>query len=172
MSPNDALTATSIDTFAGPLAVIVTSDEAVVGSGFGSVEQIAARLPADLSARGLRTRRDLGSVTAAVLAYSLGDLDALDTVPARQSGAPFTQEVWTVMRQIRPGSPWTYAELATKAGRPAAVRAVGNACARNLLAPFVPCHRVVLTSGGLGGYAYGLTVKERLLAHEARAGSA
>ena len=50
-----------------------------------------------------------------------------------------------------------------------AVRAVGNACARNLVAPFVPCHRVLRTDGTLGGYYYGLDVKRALLAHESAA---
>jgi len=72
------------------------------------------------------------------------------------------------MRQIPPGQTWSYAELAAKAGRPDASRAAGSACARNLVAPFVPCHRVVRSDGTLGGYYYGLPVKEWLLAHEGR----
>ena len=64
------------------------------------------------------------------------------------------------------GSTATYAELAAAAGSPAAVRAAGSACARNLLAPFVPCHRVLRTGGALGGYRYGLAVKDELLRHE------
>jgi methylated-DNA-[protein]-cysteine S-methyltransferase len=70
------------------------------------------------------------------------------------------------MRQIPPGETWSYAELAAKAGRPQAVRAAGQACARNLVAPFVPCHRVVRSGGSLGGYYYGLAVKRWLLDHE------
>jgi methylated-DNA-[protein]-cysteine S-methyltransferase len=48
------------------------------------------------------------------------------------------------------------------------VRAAGSACARNLVAPFVPCHRVLRSGGTLGGYYYGLDAKRVLLAHEAR----
>lgn len=155
-----------VHTPAGGLAVIADHG-VVVAAGFAPVELMAERLPADLRERGLRSRRDLGAITSAVRAYFAGDLAALDDVPIRQPGGEFTQEVWRVMREIPAGQPWTYAELATKAGRPAAVRAVGNACARNLLAPFVPCHRVIRTSGALGGYYYGLPVKEWLLAHEA-----
>ncbi len=70
------------------------------------------------------------------------------------------------MRDVEPGAPVTYAELAARADSPAASRAAGQACARNMVAPFVPCHRVVPTGGGVGGYAYGADVKERLLAHE------
>ena len=46
------------------------------------------------------------------------------------------------------------------------MRAAGQACARNKVAPFVPCHRILRTDGSLGGYAYGLPVKEALLVHE------
>ena len=64
----------------------------------------------------------------------------------------------------------TYTEYAAKAGRPLAVRAAAAACARNAAALFVPCHRVVRTDGGLGGFRWGLPVKRWLLAHEAGAG--
>ena len=60
-------------------------------------------------------------------------------------------------------------KAATKAGRPSATRAAGTACARNLVAPFVPCHRVVRSDGSLGGYYYGLDVKRWLLDLESRA---
>jgi methylated-DNA-[protein]-cysteine S-methyltransferase len=163
------LEATTLGTPAGGLSVIVAG-EVVVAAGFAPVDAMAARLSGpvagSLAGRGLRERRDLGSVSRAVLAYLAGDLAALDAVEVDQPGAGFTQEVWRLMREIPAGSTWTYAELATKAGRPAAVRAVGNACARNLVAPFVPCHRVLRTGGGLGGYYYGLPVKQWLLAHE------
>ena len=166
MTSTTDLDHSSIDTFAGPL-VVVTDAGVVVAAGFAPLTRIASMLPAGLAARGMRGRRDLGAVTAAVHAYLGGDLAALDAVPVRQQGGPFTQEVWRVMREIPAGQRWTYAELATMAGRPSAARAAGNACAGNQVAPFVPCHRVVRTSGGLGGYAYGLAVKERLLLHEA-----
>ena len=57
-------------------------------------------------------------------------------------------------------------EAAEKAGSPDAVRAAGSACARNLIAVVVPCHRIVKTGGALGNYAYGLKYKEWLLRHE------
>ena len=60
----------------------------------------------------------------------------------------------------------SYADLAARAGSPAAVRAAGSACARNLIAPIIPCHRVVKSGGALGNYAYGLSFKEELLRHE------
>jgi O-6-methylguanine DNA methyltransferase len=65
-------------------------------------------------------------------------------------------------RQIPRGSVVTYSELAAKLGNPLAARAVGNALHRNPVPLFVPCHRVVGVSG-LGGYAWGLDIKQKLL---------
>ena len=62
----------------------------------------------------------------------------------------------------------TYGELARPIGRPSAVRAVAQACGANPVALVVPCHRAVRTDGGLGGYAWGLPVKRKLLEIEKR----
>jgi methylated-DNA-[protein]-cysteine S-methyltransferase len=67
---------------------------------------------------------------------------------------------------VTAGDVVTYSEFAELAGRPAAVRAAASACARNAAALFVPCHRIVRTDGGLGGYRYGLEIKRWLRAHE------
>jgi methylated-DNA-[protein]-cysteine S-methyltransferase len=162
------LEAATVSTPTGQLSVITSADGVVVAAGFAAVAVMASRLSGDLAGAEPSKRRELGPVTRAVEQYLAGDLAALDAVVVSQPGGAFTQEVWRVMREIPAGSTWTYAELATKAGRPAAVRAVGNACARNLVAPFVPCHRVLRTGGALGGYYYGLPTKRWLLAHESR----
>ena len=68
---------------------------------------------------------------------------------------------------IPAGTTVSYGDLAELAGMPrSAARAAGGACARNLIAPIVPCHRVLPVSGGFGGYLYGTDVKEWLLRHE------
>jgi methylated-DNA-[protein]-cysteine S-methyltransferase len=159
------LQATEVETPVGPLA-IVTDAGTVVASGFTTIEDQVGRLGTALRRRGVVRTDDLGAVTDAVRAYFAGDVDALDPVPVRQPGGDFTQDAWRVMRTIPAGQTWSYAELATKAGRPSAVRAAGGACAHNLVAPFVPCHRVVRSGGSLGGYYYGLPVKRWLLDHE------
>jgi methylated-DNA-[protein]-cysteine S-methyltransferase len=159
------LETTTVDTPVGPLAVVV-ADGVVVAAGFSTVDDQLGRLAEQVRARGAVARPRLGPVTEAVEAYLAGDLGALDRVTVDQPGGPFLQEAWRVMRQIPPGATLTYAELAAKAGRPRAVRAAGSACARNLVAPFVPCHRILRTGGSLGGYYYGVAVKEWLLAHE------
>jgi methylated-DNA-[protein]-cysteine S-methyltransferase len=109
---------------------------------------------------------DIHRLSKAVEDYFAGDVHALDDLPVSQPGGDFHQAAWKVMREVPPGDTITYAELARRAGNPKAVRAAGSACARNLIAPIVPCHRIVRTGGTMGGYYYGLTTKEWLLAHE------
>lgn len=80
--------------------------------------------------------------------------------------AEFNQKVWAALKLIPRGRVTTYKELAEFIGKPKAARAVGNACGRNLKAPRVPCHRVVKSGGGLGGYSGGVKWKIYLLKKE------
>ncbi len=83
-------------------------------------------------------------------------------------GTEFQQLVWTELLNIPKGEVVTYTELAKRIGKPKAVRAVANACGKNPDAPRVPCHRVVRTDGGLGGYSGygGIATKRALLKSE------
>jgi methylated-DNA-[protein]-cysteine S-methyltransferase len=151
---------TTITTPAGPLTIVASDDGAVRAAGFvASIEEL---LP-DADAR---ARPDLGDISKAVQAYLDGDLTAIDGVPVDQPGGGFMVAAWRALRESKAGEPLTYTELAARAGRPAAVRAAANACARNQVALFVPCHRVLRTDGGLGGYRWGTDVKRWLLHHE------
>jgi methylated-DNA-[protein]-cysteine S-methyltransferase len=145
-----------------PWTVVVDEDGVVVASGFASADDTVSRLTPEQQGTVLRVGGS-GPVSTAMQDYLAGDAAALDGVEVRQPGGPFQQLVWQVMRQIPAGQTWSYGQLAAKAGRASATRAVGTACARNLVAPFVPCHRVVRSDGSLGGYAYGLDVKRWLL---------
>jgi O-6-methylguanine DNA methyltransferase len=80
-------------------------------------------------------------------------------------GTDFDRAVWKALRRIPTGRTRTYGEVARRAGRPRAARAVGNACGRNPVPVVVPCHRVV-AAGGIGGFGLGLGLKRRLLALE------
>lgn len=81
---------------------------------------------------------------------------------------PFEREVLAVLRRIPAGTVKTYGEVARALGQPGAARAVGAACARNPLPLLIPCHRVVRSDGGLGGYSLrgGIALKRRLLEAE------
>ena len=81
-------------------------------------------------------------------------------------GTPFQHAVWDALRAIPYGETRSYAEVAKAIGRPAAVRAVANACAANPVAVVVPCHRVVRADGSAGGYRWGPERKKTLLATE------
>jgi methylated-DNA-[protein]-cysteine S-methyltransferase len=82
---------------------------------------------------------------------------------------PFQQQVWQATRLIPYGETRSYLWLAMQIGRPEAVRAVGQALGRNLLPIIVPCHRVVASNGGLGGFSGGIEMKKRLLNLESSA---
>jgi O-6-methylguanine DNA methyltransferase len=90
------------------------------------------------------------------------------TVPVQLEGTPFQERAWATMRKIPFGRTMSYAEQATEMRAPRAVRAVGSANGANPVPIIVPCHRVVASNGGLGGYALGLAMKRWLLAHESR----
>ncbi len=81
-------------------------------------------------------------------------------------GAPFQIKVWEALLQIPSGHVTTYSDIASAIGHPKAVRAVGTAVGRNPVSLFIPCHRALRKSGGLGGYHWGLTVKRAILAWE------
>ena len=92
-------------------------------------------------------------------------------IPMDLRGTSFQVAVWKALLDIPHGETRTYAEIAAAVGKPAAVRAVGSAIGRNPVSVLVPCHRVVRTGGGLGGYGGGLWRKEYLLQFESRQAS-
>ncbi len=167
-----ALLAAAYPTPAGPLVVVVDphalgdrgpSDYgAVVTTTFRDLDDALARIPGE---REVHPRSSVPFIADVLARYADGDLNALEEVSVTQPGGPFQQRAWQAMRTIRAGSVDTYAGLARRAGSPRAVRAAGTVCATNLVAPFVPCHRVV-SADGLGGYGYGLEIKIALLEHE------
>ncbi len=90
-------------------------------------------------------------------------------VPVDLIGTAFQKKVWDALMKIPPGETRSYAELAAALGAPKSARAVASACAHNRVAILVPCHRVIRGDGSLGGYRWGLPMKQRLLEREAAA---
>lgn len=82
------------------------------------------------------------------------------------SGTPFQLQVWQALLHIPEGQAVTYSDLAIHVGNPKAVRAVGTAVGRNPISWLIPCHRVLRTSGALGGYHWGTTRKRAMIAWE------
>ena len=102
----------------------------------------------------------------ALAAYFAGDVRAIEGLAWRAAGTPFQLSVWRALCAIPAGETISYAELARRVGRPKAVRAVGQANGANPVALVAPCHRVIASGLGLGGYGGGLDRKRWLLRHE------
>jgi methylated-DNA-[protein]-cysteine S-methyltransferase len=170
MTPKPARFA-AVDTPPGPFTVVVgrgpEGRDVVLASGW--TDDVSALLP--VIHRSLRPtwleQADHLPVLDTVTAFVAGDVGAIDDVEVHQRSGPFLEDAWQVLRTVPPGEPDTYAAFAARCGRPAAVRAAANACARNATALFVPCHRVLGSDGGLGGFRWGTPVKRWLLDHEA-----
>lgn len=109
--------------------------------------------------------RGLELVLGEILAYGRGDLRRFKA-KLDLRGTGFQLRDWAGLLDIPFGEVWTYGRLAQHIGAPGSQRAVGGANGRNPVPVIVPCHRVVASGGGLGGYTGGLHHKERLLAHE------
>ncbi len=159
-------------------AIWSPEDGALRASGFATAadpdggELLArlARAEPELVSRGFVEAPSNAPIVAALAAYADGELDAIDTLRVAQRETPFRGEVWRALRGVRAGSAVTYTELAARAGRPTAVRAAASGCANNLVALVVPCHRIIRADGGLGGYLFGVDIKELLLRHEGAVG--
>ncbi|AOM41964.1 bifunctional DNA-binding transcriptional regulator/O6-methylguanine-DNA methyltransferase Ada [Xenorhabdus hominickii] len=89
-------------------------------------------------------------------------------LPLDIRGTAFQQRVWLALREIPVGTTVSYAKIAERIGSPKAIRAVASACAANILAVAIPCHRVVRNNGALSGYRWGVERKRELLAREAK----
>lgn len=164
--------ATVLDTPIGPLALLAHEGNLVVSGFTADPREMHVRLPPALRSYELvEDSGEMGDIAQAHEAYFDGDLAALDTVPVRLHGSRRLERLWALLREVPPGQVLTYAELADRAGIERGARVAGAACARNLIAPAVPCHRVIPSTGGKGlkrlrGYYYGLERKDWLLRHE------
>lgn len=158
----------TLTTPVGPFTVLATGDT-VLAAGF--TDRIDDLYPLVHPRLRRPTEADVDLIAKAVTAYFDGDPTALDNVPVEQyTNGAFLGHAWQTLRSVPAGAPVTYTQLAALAGRPSAVRAAAQACARNAAALFVPCHRVVGANGGLAGYRWGLDIKRWLLRHEDASG--
>ncbi len=98
--------------------------------------------------------------------YFDGRRKRFDVALDLSQGTDFNRDVWHLVRAIPYGRTRSYSTIAETLGKPHASRAVGQANGRNPIPIIIPCHRVIGKDGGLTGYAYGLEMKEALLAIE------
>jgi len=152
-----------VETTLGPM-LVAASDKGVCRLSFNEGrEELAQRFPrAALAEGGAEFEALLQRVVDAVERPGTGG-----DIPLDVQGTAFQQRVWQELRKIPPGETRSYSEIAAAAGKPSAVRAAGSANGANNVAVLIPCHRVIRSDGTLGGYAYGLDIKRKLLAREA-----
>ena len=105
------------------------------------------------------------SIEKELSAYFKGKLTEF-TTPLFYFDSSFQKKVWEELKKIPFGQTRSYSDLAQMIGQPTARRAVARANSSNQLAIIIPCHRVINANGQLGGYAGGLSRKQRLLEHE------
>ena len=146
---------------------LIAHEDVLLAANLSTMSAAKASLDEDDRSVGFKEVKRLPIISELISDYFDGDVTALDSIKVRQPGAPFSQAAWKAMRRVKAGKTMSYADLADRAGSPAAVRAAGSACAKNAIVLVVPCHRIVKTGGALGNYAYGLNKKEWLLRFEA-----
>lgn len=150
----------------GPLFV-ATTDRGLLRISFDAdPEHQLERLARLAGPRVLRAPRAVELAHRELDEYFEGRRHAFDLALDLRGLTPFTQAVLQELARVPYGETATYAELARRAGRPRAPRAVGTVMNRNPIPIVLPCHRIVGSSGSLTGYAGGLHVKEFLLRHE------
>lgn len=128
--------------------------------------ELEAELANDFPAVVLRREDAALSAWANTLVNHLDGRQPCLDLPLDVRATAFQWRVWQELRAIPYGSTRSYRDVACALGRPNAVRAVARACATNPVSLVIPCHRVVRTDGGLGGYRWGLERKQALLVQE------
>lgn len=158
----------TIDTPVGELLLAAT-DEGLVRVAFPvqDHEAVLERLAATVSPRILRSPARLDAASRQLDEYFAGRRTAFELPLDLRLASGFRRTVLAHLPEIAYGHTESYAQVASAAGSPKAVRAVGTACALNPLPVVVPCHRVVRSDGSFGGYAGGAAAKEILLRMEA-----
>jgi AraC family transcriptional regulator of adaptative response/methylated-DNA-[protein]-cysteine methyltransferase len=153
-----------IETPIGPMTIGAT-DTTVVLADFTRRPMMAAQLAAVRRRIGPTVEGDaqlLDQAERQLGDYFAGKRRRFD-LPLEMPGSAFQQRVWSELQVIPYGETISYRELAERVDAGAAWRAVGRANGSNRLAVIVPCHRVIATGGGLGGYGGGLPAKRQLL---------
>jgi AraC family transcriptional regulator of adaptative response/methylated-DNA-[protein]-cysteine methyltransferase len=149
------------------VVLVATTAKGVCSVKLGNDAAGLQRLLAEEFSEAALAETPMSDIKKAIVAFIEGQA-SLARVPLDIRGTVFQQRVWDELRRIPRGETRTYQEIAQAVGAPAAVRAVGSACGANPVALVVPCHRAVRTDGGMGGYAWGLARKKKLLALEKR----
>ena len=150
--------------------LVAATDKGVCAIEFGDDPDVLVRALQDRFPKAQLVGGDhtFEQLVAKVVGFIEAPAQGLD-LPLDIRGTAFQKRVWNAIRDIPAGATASYADLARRIGRPSASRAVAQACASNMLAVAIPCHRVVRRDGGLSGYRWGVERKEALLTRETAA---
>jgi len=145
---------------------IASTERGVCMVDFLKTEKIfLRRLKERFSGKIIRDNRKNRNVVNQLKKYMEGELQRFDC-KLDFRGTSFQKKVWSVLAKIPYGQTRSYKEIAQAIGHLKAFRAVGNANGRNSIPLIIPCHRVVESSGRLGGFGHGVKVKKQLLDFE------
>ena len=122
------------------------------------IKNLRKQFPGDIARNDRKNRKVLRQLKK----YLKGQLEHFDC-PLDLKGTPFEKKVWSALKRIPYGRTRSYKDIAESIGHPRAFRAVGNANGSNAIPLIIPCHRVIESNGGLGGFGHGLKVKAILL---------
>ncbi len=147
--------------------IIAATERGICAIEFGDEpeslpELVQARFP---NARLNRADSGFSSLVEEVVDFIESPQDVFH-LPLDIQGTAFQQQLWHVLREIKPGQTMSYTEVAERIGKAGAARAAASACAANKLAVVIPCHRVISKAGKAGGYRWGTERKKRLLHSE------
>jgi AraC family transcriptional regulator, regulatory protein of adaptative response / methylated-DNA-[protein]-cysteine methyltransferase len=150
------------------LVLVALSQKGVCAISLGDdpnqlVRDLKERFP---KASLIRGGRGLARIISRVVAFVEKPRNGLD-LPLDVRGTAFQHRVWEALQKIPAGQTQSYSEIASRIGKPKAIRAVASACASNALAVAIPCHRVRRADGSLSGYRWGVKRKRALLEREA-----
>lgn len=164
-----------VDTALGQAIVAATARGICMVELGADVDALECRLHAEFPRARLQQvdagRDEFLAPRVRAVADALAGKGVAARIPVDLIGTAFQKRVWDALMKIPRGETRSYAELAASLDAPRAARAVASACAHNRVAIVVPCHRVIRSDGSLGGYRWGLALKQRLLGRESAGAS-
>jgi len=149
----------------GPFSIATDAKGAVHATAFGGEDALRERLSPACEDTPFKTPARRSEARKQVEEYFRQKRQNFE-LPLAPNGTAFQQRVWAALCKIPFGATTSYGALAAQLGSPKAARAVGSANGANPICLIVPCHRVIAANGSLGGFAFGLEIKEALIAHE------
>lgn len=143
-------------------ALIASTSKGICYIGFGQPEQMLQSMQRVYPLAELHEKTDVWHKKALDYIENQNSEDLILNI----YGTKFQIDVWQSLLRVPFGKMTTYKAIADQIENPKAIRAVGSAIGRNPISCIIPCHRIIRTDGGLGGYFWGLDVKEKMLNRE------